>query len=272
MRQPMSIHAIKRAIGIIRSNPAKLLLMFTPTGWKKFYGLRREKVANDPVARAKFEALVLEKKGEFKSAAWRHKGGISQRNYSSYEEYVAHQKEKLDQIGGEAFVNSEKAINMFRRRFELVAELPKNASVICLGARRGEEVRAFVGLQHFAIGIDLNPGEGNRLVVSGDFHALQFSDSSVDCVYVNCLDHAFQVDKIMLEVHRVLKNGGLFITDLVYGYEEGFTVGNHDAMHWATAKDFAELLANISGLSILTFRDLASHGSPSWTQTVMRKI
>lgn len=268
----MLTHAIQRAIGIIRLNPTKLLLMFTLTGWKKFVGLRREKAANDPVARAKFEALVLKKKSEFKSAAWRHEGVISQRNYSSYEEYVAHQKEKLDQIGGEAFVNPEKAVNRFRRRLELVAELPKNASVICLGARRGEEVRAFVDLLHFAVGIDLNPGEGNKFVVSGDFHAFQFSDSSVDCVYVNCLDHAFHLDKIMLEVRRVLKNGGLFITDLLYGYEEGFAVGNHDTMHWATAKGFAEHLANIAGLTILTFRDLESHGSPFWTQTVMRKI
>lgn len=267
----MLLHAVRRAAGIIRQKPFKLFMALTPTGWQRFVGLTREKSQKDPAALARAEAQILTKRAEFKSDAWRHEGGISGRRYATYDDYVAHQKEKLNHLGGEAFVNPEKAVNMFRRRFELIEELPKNVSVLCLGARRGEEVRALVGLGHFAVGIDLNPGHENKYVVTGDFHALQYSDSSVDCIYVNCLDHAFDLEQIVAEVRRVLKSGGLFIVDILYGYEEGFVVGNHDTMHWAKARDFAEHLAKVAGFSIEAFRDLASQGSAFWTQCVMRK-
>ena len=217
------------------------------------------------------EARTQAQRVEFQSEAWQHQGGISRRRYNSYDDYVAHQSEKLEQIGGEAFVNPEKAVKMFRRRFELITELPPKASILCLGARRGEEVRAFRELGHSAIGIDLNPGKDNPYVVQGDFHALQYADASLQCVYVNCLDHALDLDKILGEVQRALKPDGLFIAELPYGYEEGFTVGNHDTMHWDTARNFAEHLAKISGFRIEAFRDLAPHGSPIWTQAVMRK-
>ena len=164
-----------------------------------------------------------------------------------------------------------KAVNMFRRRLELVIQLKPHSSVICLGARRGEEVQAFIGLGHFVIGIDLNPGPASEYVVTGDFHALNFADGSVDCVYTNCLDHALDLGKVLGVVRRVLKGGGLFVCDIVYGYDEGFVVGNHDTMHWAKAQDFANHMSAISGFQIDTFRDLAPHGSESWTQCVMRK-
>jgi SAM-dependent methyltransferase len=247
-------------------------MALTPRGWQQFAGLTRERAAGkDPAALARVEAQIQAKRAEFRSEAWRHEGGISRRAYGTYDDYVAHQKEKLDNIGGEAFVNPAKAVNMFWRRFELVAELPRDASILCLGARRGEEVKALIGLGHFAIGLDLNPGQNNEYVVTGDFHALQFADASVDCVYMNCLDHAFELDKILKEIGRVLKARGLFIADLLYGYDEGFAVGNHDTMHWAKARDFAEHLARVSGFRIETFRDLAPHGSAFWTQCVMRK-
>lgn len=268
---PMFLQAVRRAAGIVRQKPSKLLLALTPTGWQRFVGLTRERPKKDPAALARAEAQTLAKRAEFQSDAWQHEGGISSRRYATYNDYVLHQQEKLNNLGGEAFVNPEKAVNMFRRRFELIVELPKNASVLCLGARRGEEVRALVGLGYFAVGIDLNPGHENKYVVTGDFHALQYSDSSVDCIYVNCLDHAFDLEKIVAEVQRVLKSGGLFIADILYGYEEGFAVGNHDTMHWAKARDFAEHLAKVAGFQIETFRDLAPHGSAFWTQCVMRK-
>ena len=48
-------------------------------------------------------------------------------------------------------------------------------TVLCLAARIGTEVKAFLDLGCFAIGIDLNPGTDNRYVVHGDFHDLQFA-------------------------------------------------------------------------------------------------
>jgi len=247
-------------------------MALTPAGWSRFFSLIREGAGKSPEAVARIRATEQAKRAEFQSEAWQHEGGISRRRYSTYNHYVTHQSEKLEQIGGEAFVNPEKTVRMFRRRFELIVELPPNASVLCLGARRGEEVRAFRELGHEAIGIDLNPGKDNPYVMQGDFHALRHADASFQCVYVNCLDHALDLEKILGEVRRVLKPGGLFIADLLYGYEEGFTVGNHDTMHWDKARNFADHLANVSGFRIETFRDLAPHGSASWTQCVMRKL
>jgi len=177
----------------------------------------------------------------------------------------------LDGLGGEAFANSEKAVQRFRRRFELIDQLPPHGSILCLGARRGEEVKAFIELGHFAVGIDLNPGSAPELVVVGDFHSLNFANESIDCVYMNCLDHAWDLDKILSEVRRALKVGGLFVADIVHGYEEGFAVGNHDTMHWAKARDFSDHIAELGALKLESFRDLSEHGIPQWTQSVMRK-
>ncbi len=121
------------------------------------------------------------------------------------------------------------------------------------------------------MGIDLNPGPDAEFVVVGDFHALTFADESVDCVYTNCLDHALQLDKILHEVRRVLKNGGLFIVDIVYGYEEGYVAAGHDSMHWRKARDLSDHLAEQARFKVEKFRDLSTHGSPLWTQSIMRK-
>jgi ubiquinone/menaquinone biosynthesis C-methylase UbiE len=117
----------------------------------------------------------------------------------------------------------------------------------------------------------LNPGADNKYVLTGDFHSLSFADSSVDAIYTNCLDHAFDIDKIAREVNRVLKPEGLFLVDIVYGFQEGYTVGNHDTMHWPTAKGFAELLAAKGGLQLTGFRDLKDVGSASWCQAQLTK-
>lgn len=264
-------HAMSRSCSILSRSPSKIFMMFTPKGWRRFLGLFREPAASS----AKLEAYAARQKAQwedFQSDNWNHDGAISKRRYAGYDDYVAHQIDKLESLGGEAFVNSEKAVQRFRRRFELIDQLPPHGSVLCLGARRGEEVKAFIELGHFAIGIDLNPGAAPELVVAGDFHALNFADESVDCVYMNCLDHAWDLGKILSEVRRVLKAGGLFVADIVHGYEEGFAVGNHDTMHWAKARDFGEHIAKLGALRLESFRDLAEHGSPQWTQSVMRKI
>ena len=127
----MLLYAVRRAIGIVRAAPSKLFMVLTPRGWSRFFGLTREKREKSPEEISRLVALKQAQREEFKSDAWQHEGGISRRRYNAYEDYVAHQSEKLEQIGGEAFVNPEKAVKMFRRRFELIAELPPKASVIC---------------------------------------------------------------------------------------------------------------------------------------------
>jgi SAM-dependent methyltransferase len=269
-RSPIS-HAMSRSWSILSRSPSKFFMVLTPKGWRRFRGLFKEPAASS-AKQAAYTARLKAQREDFKSDTWSHDGAVSKRRYADYDDYIAHQVDKLDSLGGKAFANPEKAVQRFRRRFEIIDQLLPHGSVLCLGARRGEEVKAFIELGHFAIGIDLNPGPTPELVVVGDFHALNFANESVDCVYMNCLDHAWDLDKILSEICRVLKPGGLFVADIVHGYEEGFAVGNHDTMHWAKARDFGEHIAELGALRLESFRDLAEHGSPQWTQAVMRKI
>ena len=182
---------------------------------------------------------------------------------------MTHQVAKLGGIRCALAARSDIAIELFRRRFELL-DLAPASSVLCLGARLGQEVQAFISLGHFAIGNDLCPGEGNSYVVTGDFHRLVFADRSVDCVYMNSVDHILHLDAFTSEVRRVLKPGGQFAADIVYGYEEGFWAGDYEVIHWPRARDFAKELARIGGLELERTTDLAEHGSPLWLQCVFR--
>ena len=79
------------------------------------------------------------------------------------------------------------------------------ATVLCLGARLGGEVRAFKAMGALALGIDLYPGVSNVDVLAGDFHHLAFPDESFDYLYCNVLDHLFSIGPFINEAKRVLK-------------------------------------------------------------------
>lgn len=262
------VKAIKLSIDAVRREPSKLAMAFSLEGYRKFARiLRGRKKTAEQAAREQ-----REKQSEFASQAWIHRGNISQRRYDSYETYSAHQRSKLDDLLVTTdFSRNTKSTRLFRQRFELAREILPGSSVLCLAARIGSEVEAFISLGHFAIGIDLNPGPKNPYVVVGDFHKLVFADQSVDCVYTNSLDHAFDLERVAREVSRVLKPGGIFMLDAVYGYEEGYTVGNHDAAHWATVEGFAQNMAEWGGFKLETIRDLGPHGSPYFKQCILRR-
>jgi ubiquinone/menaquinone biosynthesis C-methylase UbiE len=87
----------------------------------------------------------------------------------------------------------------------------------------------------FAVGIDLEPGERNPYVVNGDFNRTVFPDRSVDCVFTNSLDHAFDLDMVLREVARVIKSSGRFVLELALGLAE---VQKADLQEKPTARDF----------------------------------
>jgi SAM-dependent methyltransferase len=142
--------------------------------------------------------------------------GISARRYSSYDDYVRHQRSKL------SFVDLREYDKVFRAN---LAERLKTGrwagkSVLCLAARIGTEVRAFHDAGAYAIGIDLEPGENNQWVLPGDFHNLVFPDDCVDGAYCNSLDHALDLAKVLGEVKRVLKSRGVLLVDAQHGSGE----------------------------------------------------
>jgi len=120
------------------------------------------------------------------------------RVYSSYEEYLEHQKQKLEYIDLEEY--DVKYRDVLLERLRKLYFLKPGMTVLCLGARLGTEVKAFLDIGCFAIGIDLNPGCDNRYIVYGDFHNLQFASSSVDVIFTNALDHVFDMRQMIEEV------------------------------------------------------------------------
>lgn len=164
------------------------------------------------------------------------------KKYSTYDEYVTHQKSKLKTVANKMLPEYDKRYReTLRERLEQYGFVKGGERVLCLAARIGTEVKSFIDLKCFAIGIDLNPGENNQFVLSGDFHNLVFSDSTVDIVFTNSLDHAFDIQKVIGEAKRVLKNNGLFILEIVNGEDEGYQPGYWESVSWKRTADIIKL-------------------------------
>jgi len=131
---------------------------------------------------------------------------IKYKEYASEEEYFKHQAKKLDiQLG-----RKRKESKARLKRQLIVARTCKKYSnggtILCFGARLGEEVIAFNEYGFKATGIDLNPGVNNRFVIKGDMHNTPFEDNSFDCGYCNCLDHSNDIEKFVKEAKRIIRD------------------------------------------------------------------
>jgi SAM-dependent methyltransferase len=153
--------------------------------------------------------------------------GFVRRDYDSYDEYVQHQRQKLDEIlrTGRGFSNTAvaEARSRFYRRFRhLIRLVPRDAVILCLGARQGTEVEVLreLGFRN-SYGVDLNPGPENELVRPGDFNRLEEADGSIDLVYSNSVDHAFDLDAFFSEHARVLRAHGFALYDVHQNYRLG---------------------------------------------------
>ena len=143
----------------------------------------------------------------YSKEGWKPKwdGNVHYRDYSSYEEYKTHQIQKFNEILSFRGGFDNKTILQYRVRFYerfrwLPALLNKSAIILCLGARQGTEVEVLRDLGYKnAIGLDLNPGPENPYVKQGDFINLEYPNDSVDMIYSNCVDHAFDLDKFFQE-------------------------------------------------------------------------
>jgi SAM-dependent methyltransferase len=167
---------------------------------------------------------------------------FSMRHYRDYADYVRHQSSKLSKLDLASYESN--FADALKRRLAKLDLRFEGKSVLCLGARTGAECRAFIALGSFAVGIDLNPGSGNRHVLVGDFHELQFADRSVDYVYTNALDHALDLKKVALEARRILKPAGALIAEIVHGSEDshGRQPGTHESLWWQRSADVVSAL------------------------------
>jgi len=195
-------------------------------------------------------------------------GEVRYRDYTSYEEYITHQSQKFDEILKMSGGFSNKIILWYRKTFykrfrHLSSFLDKDAVILCLGARQGTEVEVLWDLGYKnAIGLDLNPGPDNPYVKEGDFMNLKFPDRSVDMVYSNCVDHAFELDKFFQEHARVLKPGGYAIYDINVSDQR---FGVFEAVEWESDETLFLLVLKY-------FRNLLHlEESGSWKRILLRK-
>jgi SAM-dependent methyltransferase len=165
---------------------------------------------------------------------WRDQGETWTRAYPDYQAYLAHQRTKRDALRAHSLDKHDaRFFEGLRARLDRIPLSVRNRSVLCLGARQGSEVRAFIESGAFAIGVDLNPGQKNLYVVAGDFHDLQFATGSVEIVYTNSLDHAFDLNRVLAEVTRVLTGDGCLIVEAGRGVAKGDLPGFYESFAWA---------------------------------------
>jgi SAM-dependent methyltransferase len=138
----------------------------------------------------------------------------------------------------------EYRLKFYSRFKHLQGLLPKDAKIVCCGARQGTEVEVLHDLGFSgAYGIDLNPGPDNRIVRQGDFMNIELPDGSLDLLYTNCVDHAFDLEKLMTEHARVLKPSGFLLYDMGINMEDG-KGGPFEAVSWDRTED---LVVNLLG-------------------------
>lgn len=162
-------------------------------------------------------------------------GGLQRREYRNYDDYLNHQASKLQ------YIDLSDYDRWFRtclaERLARLPEVKPGMSALCLAARIGTEVKAFQDVGCFSVGIDLNPGPNNKYVLSGDFHEIQFPADSVDVVYTNSIDHAFDAARMIAEVRRVLKPSGIFIVEAPHGREAGQAAEDYESFWWNSDRD-----------------------------------
>lgn len=170
---------------------------------------------------------------------WEEQDGLTRRQYRDYATYVEHQKTKFSALRSKSIIGHDQRFHAALTERLAGMEIDFHGrSVLCIAARQGSEVRAFIDQGAFAVGIDLNPGRTNRHVVVGDFHELQYADASLDFVYTNSLDHAFDLDRIIAEVRRVLKKDGMFIVEANISNEEGgASAGPYESTVWGSGDE-----------------------------------
>jgi SAM-dependent methyltransferase len=189
-----------------------------------------------------------------KNYKWGAKNNLKTKDYRSYDEYITHQKEKLGLLGG-MLEEIDKLEGALRGRLMMNNMGWYGKSVLCLGARLGQEVRAFNSLGCFAVGIDLNPGNNNKNVLVGDFHNLVWGESTLDVIYTNSLDHSFDLTAIVNEITRVLKGGGLLVLELSGGSKEGCEFGYYESMAWERISDVIDIFKG-RGFEVILMEDI----------------
>lgn len=129
-------------------------------------------------------------------------------DYDSYV-YMQGRKARDPKEYKKILANIKKRKRTFSIIFSNVQHKLNKGSLLCLGARTGEEVEV---AKQFGfspcVGIDLYPL--GKDIIKADWHNMPFDDAFFDNVYTNSIDHCYDVEILALEVKRVLLPEGKF--------------------------------------------------------------
>lgn len=204
-------------------SPGRMREVFRPRRWRQFFKI----------------LLFNAREGE----RWKTNSdapALKQREYSSYEQYVRHQQSKFQYLDLTDY--DAKYRQQLKERLTGAPLVKPGVNVLCLGARQGTEVKAFLDLGCFAVGLDLNPGKDNPYVLQGDFHHVQFPDRSADVVFTNSFDHAFDPGKLIGEIKRLLKPQGALILEAIQGESQSNAPDHYASFWWQRVDDLVALL------------------------------
>lgn len=200
--------------------------------------------------------------------------GINQTKYDNRDDYIKHQKSKTKAILNSA--ESTQALykwNMkYRRKLRAALDyefIKPGTSVLCLGARAGGEVKAFIDKGCFAVGVDLLPTPGSSHVVVGDFNNLHYADESIDVVFTNSLDHSDDLAKTVSETCRVLKADGHFLVEIMS--DEDDWRDQWACCHWDFVKDVIAVITK-GGFCMVSEVKMPSAGRLFGTQLCFKKV
>ncbi|MHC4890687.1 MAG: class I SAM-dependent methyltransferase [Planctomycetota bacterium] len=135
------------------------------------------------------------------------------KKFNAYEDYVKAQVASPMKIEEYLRRKSERKLTDFLADFvRFDGFIPDGCRVLCLGARFGEEVRAFRKLGYDAVGIDLWADEED-LVIKGDWNNLPF-EKEFDVIYTNSIDHTNDIETLIDQIEKALKSVGIVIIAL----------------------------------------------------------
>jgi SAM-dependent methyltransferase len=137
-------------------------------------------------------------------------------HYKKYETYKDYTEDQVARVRGrEDYIRqkSERKLSDFLVDFVRFDNyIPTGCRILCLGARFGEEVKAFRKLGYDAVGIDLWADEGD-LVIKGDWNDLPF-ENEFDVIYTNSIDHANSIETLIEQIKKALKPNGMVVIAL----------------------------------------------------------
>ena len=157
--------------------------------------------------------------------------------YNDYEKYLVNQKEKTSGVLLFAEKLNKKIGKKFYRRNEHLKKIKESGKVLCVGARTGAEVEAFIELGYDAIGIDLL--ECKPYVIVMDMMNMKF-DCKFDIIYTNSIDHCYDIVKFAEQIKNNINSNGILIIDINHGVRAG-KIGKYESVSIGKNEDIVDI-------------------------------